>query len=598
MDLLKIEGDDLAVVIHTAIKTTLKKAIGYCMADKIESENELISKYGEDYKNEISGFRSDNKLINEYGFENDKTLICKTLTTSLNCCADDLDKLVADWESSKSAFNKTGKSKINLAHVFKQSFNDRITPEMAHEIGVKFAERFLPNYEVVVCTHCNTGSVHNHIIFNSVSLEGIMYNPCTTTYREARRVSDKLCDEYGLHVLEKTREQKFVTYKDEMGKTRRFEPTERKEKGGRTYQNANDYRNAPTHINYLPSIKADIDYMIPRSKDIDDFVQRMEKELLYKIKYRTKDGGFRQHFSFRPPMAGKAFRVDDDFNYTTQRLIERIAEAERERKEKLQNIQSANFSNEDIYVYGRIDIDSINANYRKIEKENGEYDYIPRCEMERNLCIDIKRCDAELKKERDKKQKESREQRRERIQQYYLDRIRKSLQVLNLLETHNHSNMKDVKERLERLEQQKQSTQENIKNIRERIAVGNKVIDICNKFRAVQQRINDNAENSDYVIMEQPHDIKQLEKFLTILNKAGIKDVDDMEKYETVIAELSGRTDVLEKTLSAYDKEIERYKLAVNVLDDIGGDDKYKSADQREMEQALKDEAYEDYDED
>lgn len=46
-----------------------------------------------------------------------------------------------------------------------------ITPEQAHEIGMKLAEEVLGGkYEFVISTHTDRGHIHNHIIFNSVSV--------------------------------------------------------------------------------------------------------------------------------------------------------------------------------------------------------------------------------------------------------------------------------------------------------------------------------------------------------------------------------------------------------------------------------------------
>lgn len=40
---------------------------------------------------------------------------------------------------------------------FVQSFaaDEKVTPEQAHEIGLEFAAKQFPNYEVVVATHCD-----------------------------------------------------------------------------------------------------------------------------------------------------------------------------------------------------------------------------------------------------------------------------------------------------------------------------------------------------------------------------------------------------------------------------------------------------------
>ena len=59
------------------------------------------------------------------------------------------------------------------------------------------------DYEVVVATHQNTNHIHNHFIINSVSFKnGKKYNNNRTNLAKLRHISDSLCAEYGLNVLD------------------------------------------------------------------------------------------------------------------------------------------------------------------------------------------------------------------------------------------------------------------------------------------------------------------------------------------------------------------------------------------------------------
>lgn len=56
---------------------------------------------------------------------------------------------------------------------------------------------------VVVATHQNTNHIHNHFIINSVSFKsGKKYNNSLTNISKIRLISDSLCSEYGLSVLD------------------------------------------------------------------------------------------------------------------------------------------------------------------------------------------------------------------------------------------------------------------------------------------------------------------------------------------------------------------------------------------------------------
>ena len=87
-----------------------------------------------------------------------------------------------------------------------QSFAEgEVTPELAHQIGVGFAEQLLHGkYQAIVTTHLNTKHYHNHIVWSAVSLEdGKKYHSNSKSYyTEVRALSDALCQKYGLSIIE------------------------------------------------------------------------------------------------------------------------------------------------------------------------------------------------------------------------------------------------------------------------------------------------------------------------------------------------------------------------------------------------------------
>lgn len=88
-----------------------------------------------------------------------------------------------------------GKEDGIVAYHGYQSFKaGEVSPDVAHEIGVKLAkELWGDNLEVVVATHLNTNCVHNYFVMNSVSFkDGKKFNHDKAAYRKMREVSDKL----------------------------------------------------------------------------------------------------------------------------------------------------------------------------------------------------------------------------------------------------------------------------------------------------------------------------------------------------------------------------------------------------------------------
>lgn len=104
-----------------------------------------------------------------------------------------------------------GKTSGNVAFHAYQSFRPgEVTADQCHQIGVKLARKLWGDrFEVVVATHLNTGCLHNHFVLNSVSfIDGKRYNDCKATYREFRRLSDEICREHGLSVIENPQKSK------------------------------------------------------------------------------------------------------------------------------------------------------------------------------------------------------------------------------------------------------------------------------------------------------------------------------------------------------------------------------------------------------
>ena len=76
--------------------------------------------------------------------------------------------------------------------------------DTAHSIGVALArELWGDRFQVVIATHCNTGHYHNHFVINSVSdVDGKKFYNSPADYRRMREVSDRLCREAKISVIE------------------------------------------------------------------------------------------------------------------------------------------------------------------------------------------------------------------------------------------------------------------------------------------------------------------------------------------------------------------------------------------------------------
>ena len=143
----------------------------------------------------------------DYGENPDKTEN-GTFISSYACEPETAD---ADFALSKREyFQLTGRKQDSdvIAYQVRQSFKPgEITPEEANRIGYEFAERFLKgNHAFIVCTHTDKHHIHNHIYWNSTTLD------CTHKFRNfwgstlaVRRLSDLICVQHRMSVIENPR---------------------------------------------------------------------------------------------------------------------------------------------------------------------------------------------------------------------------------------------------------------------------------------------------------------------------------------------------------------------------------------------------------
>ena len=123
--------------------------------------------------------------------------------------------------SKRIYFQKTGREQERdiIAYQFRQSFKPgEVTAEEANRIGYEFAERFLKGmHAFIVCTHINRHHIHNHIIWNSTTLD------CDRKFRNfwystnaVRKLSDLICIEHGLSIIENP-QRKGLSYDKWLG---------------------------------------------------------------------------------------------------------------------------------------------------------------------------------------------------------------------------------------------------------------------------------------------------------------------------------------------------------------------------------------------
>lgn len=223
-------------------------------------------------------------------------------TTGINC---EVKNSVKQMQLVKMIYGK--ENGILAFHAY-QSFDEgEVTPEIAHEIGVKLANKMWGDrFQVVVSTHLNTEHLHNHFVINSVSFkDGKKYYSNLTNTALLRKTSDEICEEYGLSVLiEKT-------CKSEIN----FE---------------NFYKKSMRDSDYYKFAKEDIDYAIKHLYTLKQF-QQMLVSMRYNYYYRADKLSVKREPYKRNIRVERAFGEE----YSLKNIKRRILENDYIRQEKI-----------------------------------------------------------------------------------------------------------------------------------------------------------------------------------------------------------------------------------------------------------------------
>ena len=160
-----------------------------------------------------------------------------------------------EMRTTKERFRKTDGRQF---YHFVQSFSadDGLTPLEVNAIGLEFAQRQFPEFEVVVATHVDTGHLHNHLVVNSVSCTtGRKLHQNSADLLQHRQVNDTICLAHGLSVLEQP---------EKHGRKKRMKPGE--------YQAG--LRGDSWKMDLIQAINEALEY----ADDRESFIANMEQE--------------------------------------------------------------------------------------------------------------------------------------------------------------------------------------------------------------------------------------------------------------------------------------------------------------------------------
>ncbi len=219
-----------------AVKTRLDHVLRYA-EDKVKTENAAWNEVDYQSMRDVMDYATDSAKTEQQYY-----------VSGWNCSPGIARK---EMQMIKRRYGK--EDGILAFHAYQSFKPGEVTPEIAHEIGMKLAQELWPDHQVIIATHVDKDHVHNHFVLNSVGLLGKKFNACKASYREMRAASDRLCREYGLSVIE-PKSTNTTKHYSEWAAEHAGEPT------------------------YRSIIREDMDYAIRYSMTFQEFINTMKKK--------------------------------------------------------------------------------------------------------------------------------------------------------------------------------------------------------------------------------------------------------------------------------------------------------------------------------
>ena len=277
----------MAVTSLWRVKGYIGKVLLYAENPKKTSNPEIIqvpNELNRDSLEDVIAYAGRDKATNQ-----------RQLVWGINCTAENARH---EMMAVKRQFRKENGT---AAYHGYQSFKEgEVTPELAHLIGIRLAtELWGDRYQVLVATHLDKEShLHNHFVINTVSfVDGIKFHRTKGDYLQMQKLSDEICREYGLSVIDNPK-----------GKGKHYSEWQAEKRGEPTWRSI---------------IRDDVDIAIKSSITFQQFVRALRNKG-YEVERRGVI------LRLRPPGKERFVRFDTlGKNYTEGEIINRLLRQQR-----------------------------------------------------------------------------------------------------------------------------------------------------------------------------------------------------------------------------------------------------------------------------
>lgn len=589
----------MAITEIHAIETTPDKALNYTLADKvveIKSEDEI----NKEIPHEIIEDKEHGKRYVHYF----------TITGFQDCALKNpyhaFKERQAEWQGVryKNGGSKSKSGREPLMYHLHQSFSGFEVPyEVANEIGMKLASEVFKGFIVTVSTHGNTANIHNHIIISAWDSDGKKWNDCHAAKRLIRSVSDRLCMEYGLSVLEHTKDMRLIKYKSKDGKVHFYEPTDRKNAlikkrnaGEVTTDDVNSYRNMPQfrekqekRMDNKQEIKSDIDTVLPTCRSYDELLERL-RELGYTIRDKKKNGEWLSHISFLAPTQERGTREDKigDGKFYLRANLEKVISEQVSRYKEEQPSPTVNHGDnakESVpyfpeYEYGKTTLSDIDNDFKTVY-ENGEYQTMERTGIEKKVISDIRVKDSEVRGLIDTTQlhKIVLEQGTQRkLKKPYLTKskehrlvaqIQNSFRCLQYTEQHHIFSYNQIIDLYSACKTKYEATKEQLVKADTAIAQFKEILLIPQKLEDLLEKIESNKNDISYVVEEYNEDKKTAGKYKALLARYKIDKPQGQQALRKKVMEFEAKQNIIRGHLESAVLQMSDLENCIQTFDRI-----------------------------
>lgn len=160
------------------------------------------------------------------------------------------------YEKRKTLLRKETKNKAKMI-IQSFDFEENITPEEVHKIGIEFADNYLKGeHQYIIATHIDTNYIHNHIIFNQVEMDSLLLFDTSrrNTIDNLRHENDQLSKKYHLIIPQEKKHEDKLHYISQREQRARLKGTSFKEK-----------------------LESAIDQAVEKSETYDQFIEEMDQ---------------------------------------------------------------------------------------------------------------------------------------------------------------------------------------------------------------------------------------------------------------------------------------------------------------------------------